>query len=67
MGYGRFKQNFPPLVGKPVLVVDAHASRPNLMFVGALAEFSAIESLIAEIIAEVSSLRKKMSMNLEFS
>jgi hypothetical protein len=32
------------------------------MFVGAVAELSAIEFLIAEIIAEVSSLRKKMSI-----
>jgi hypothetical protein len=32
-------------------------------FVGAVAEVSAIEFLIAEIIAEVSSLRKKMSIN----
>jgi len=48
---------------KPVLVVNARASRPAIRLVGAVAELSAIEFLIAEIIAEVSSLCKKMSIN----
>ena len=39
------------------------ASRPVIRFVGAVPELSAIEFLIAEIIAEVSSLCKKMSIN----
>jgi hypothetical protein len=42
------------------------AHRAVIRFVGAVAELSAIEFLIAEIIAEVSSLRKKMSINFEF-
>jgi hypothetical protein len=42
------------------------AHRAVIRFVGAVAELSAIEFLIAEIIAEVSSLRKKMSHIREF-
>ena len=66
MGYGRFKQNFPPRSWKPVLVVNARASRPARKVVRG-AELSGIEFLIADIVNRVSSLRNKMSMNLEFS
>jgi hypothetical protein len=66
MGYGRFKQNFSARPRKPVLVVNARASRPVIRFVGAVVELAAIEFLIAEIIAGVSSLRKKMSSIREF-
>jgi hypothetical protein len=34
MGYGRFKQKFSPLVGKPVLVANARASHPVISFAG---------------------------------
>jgi hypothetical protein len=62
MGYGRFKQKFFPLVGKPVLVANAHRARSSVSQAW-VAQLSAIEFLIAEIIAQVSSLRKKMSIN----
>ena len=59
MGYGGFKQKIFSRPREPALV----ARRARIMFVGAVADLSAIEFLIAEIIAEVSSLRKKMSIN----
>jgi hypothetical protein len=60
MGYGRFKQKFSPLSWKPVLVVNARASRLARRLVGAVAELSGIEFLIAERIAEVSFLHNKL-------
>jgi hypothetical protein len=60
-------KNFSFARGDPFWLQNARASRPGMMFVGAVAELSAIEFLIGEIIAEVSSLRKKMSIILEFS
>jgi hypothetical protein len=47
----------------PLWLQNARASRPAIRFVGAVAKFSAIKFLIAEIIAEVSSLRKIMSID----
>jgi hypothetical protein len=47
MGYGGFKQNFFSRPREPAPV----AKRARVMLVGAVAEFSAIEFLIAEIIA----------------
>jgi hypothetical protein len=41
----------------------AHALQHALGFVGAVAELSAIEFFIAEIIAQISSLREKMPID----
>jgi hypothetical protein len=60
-----WSKNFPPFRENPFWLQNARPSRPVRMFVGAVAELSAIEFLIAKIITEVSSLRKKMSINLE--
>jgi hypothetical protein len=59
-------RNFPPALGNPFWLQNARALRPVMMFVGVVAEFSAIEFPIAGIIAEVSPLRKKMSHILDF-
>jgi hypothetical protein len=58
-------KKFPPARRNPLWLQNARASRPGTMFVGAVGQLSAIEFLIAEILAEISSLRKKMSINLE--
>jgi hypothetical protein len=59
-------KNFRPLAGTR-FGAKARASRSVISLVGAVAELSAIELLIAAIIAQVSSLRKKTSINLELS
>ena len=59
-------KNFSPARGNPLWLQNARASRPVIMFSAWVAELSAIEFFIAEIIAQASSLRKKMSHIREF-
>jgi hypothetical protein len=66
MGYGGFKQKFFSRPREPALVVNAHASRPVIMFVGMGRGALGDRVSHREIIAEVSSLRKKMSHIREF-
>jgi hypothetical protein len=56
-----WSKNFRPARGNSLWLQNARALRPVIRFVGAVAKLSAIELLIAKIIAGVSSLRKKMS------
>jgi hypothetical protein len=67
MGYGRFKQNFSDCSWKPVLVANAGASHPVRMFVGV--GRGALGDRVSHRgdDSRGSSLRKKMSINLEFS